>query len=105
MKYLLLLLSFLLFLPAFAQNSPVRLAPPLQEVTVYFNGAALKHSGELNLPAGQSEVYIGGISAFIEAKSLQVEVSSNAELLSANLITVPAPKGAVLFTDSLTQLE
>ncbi len=103
MKHAFLFVLLLAFIPAKAQVS--RLSPALNEVVVYFTGAELRHSGELNLPAGQTEVRLAGISAYIEPRSLQVEVSSNAELLSANLVNVPAAKGTTAVTDSLSQLE
>ena len=102
MKYLLLPFLFLLALAAHAQTAVSKFAPGLSEVIVYLNGAELQHSGELNLSAGQTEVRITNISAYIEPKSLQVEVGSNAELLSANLIKVP---GAMKVNDSLSLLE
>ncbi len=103
MKFAFLFALYLFTIQTFAQTSSARFSPGLSEVTVYFSGAELRHNGELNLPAGQTDVRVAGISAFIEPKSLQVEVGSNAELLSANLITVAAKSNAL--TDSLTQLE
>ena len=100
-----LILLFLLLPFAESQAQTVRISPPLAEVAVYFSGAELKHQAEVNLPAGQTEVRISGVSAFIEPKSLQLEVSNGAELLAANLVAVPAPKGVTLLTDSLIQLE
>src|SRR5690242_12515166 len=105
MKYLCLLVFSLVSSSGYSQNAVSRFSPALSEVTVYFSGAELRHTGEINLPAGQTELRISGVSAFIEAKSLQVEISNNAELLSANLVSVPAPKGVSVLSDSLTQLE
>jgi hypothetical protein len=105
MKNAFLFLLLLPFARLQAQTPETRISPDLSEVTVYFSGAEFKHHAELNLPAGQREVRVGGISGFIEPRSLQVEVNNNAELVAANLVTVSAPKGVTLLTDSLTQLE
>src|SRR6478609_11553864 len=102
MKYVFALLLVSSWLESFAQTPVSRFSPPVTEVIVYFTGAELQHFGELNLTAGLSEVRIGNISAYLEPKSLQVEVT-NAELLATNLVKVEGVNN--LASDSLTLLQ
>lgn len=44
----------------------------LDEVTVFYRGAELKHSASVTLTAGENEVWVEGLSANIDASSLKV---------------------------------
>ncbi|MCB2408712.1 DUF4139 domain-containing protein [Hymenobacter lucidus] len=77
--------SLLLALPWAAQAQQSMVAPlPLDAVTVFFNSAELHHQSNLALPAGTSVVVLTGLSNQLQPRSLQIEVSENAEILSVD---------------------
>ena len=48
----------------------------LDEVTVFFHGAELKHSAEIALTQGENEVWIEGLSTQIDAGSLNIRAGA-----------------------------
>ncbi len=66
----------------FAQETLVDVPTIIDSVTVYMNGAEIKRSGNVTVPAGRSELVVSGITHFMNNKSIQARLSGSAKILS-----------------------
>jgi uncharacterized protein (TIGR02231 family) len=67
---------------AFAQ--PRAFTSKVSEVTVYLQGAGIKRTAHITLEAGRNEIAFPGISNSIDPKSIRVQGTGNATILSVN---------------------
>ena len=68
----------------------------LTEVTVYAQGAQMHHKANYSVNAGVTEIIIEGISAFIDAKSIQVKGTGDLVLLDTKFsFYYPQPTNAL----------
>ncbi len=68
----------------------------LTEVTVYAQGAQMHHKANYSVNAGVTEIIIEGISAFIDAKSIQVKGTGDLVLLDTKFsFYYPQPSNAL----------
>lgn len=67
---------------AFAQ--PRAFTSKVSEVTVYLQGAGIKRTAHITLDEGRNEVAFPGIANNIDAKSIRVQGTGNATILSVN---------------------
>ncbi|MBF9238729.1 DUF4139 domain-containing protein [Hymenobacter sp. BT683] len=108
-KHLLLLLpGLLLALGSAAQTPAQTIKPRLTNVTVYLNGSALEHQGQVTLAAGLNRLVVGNLSPRIDAQTLEVRLGEAAELLSVSDDDDEAPVPKLLnqtAADSLTRAE
>lgn len=79
-KLISLFACFLLTGSTFANDQDV-IKSSLNEVTVYSQGAQMKHIAAYSIRSGISEVSIEGISANIDVKSLQVKATGNVVII------------------------
>lgn len=88
MKSFLLSELLLLTLGAAAQPAaPIRVVPPVREVTLYTNSAAeLRHEARPTLPAGTQTVRLTGLALGLDPATLRATVGSEAELLSTETV-------------------
>ena len=77
-----LLLLALLARPAAAQPTPASTRPALVGATVYLNGTALEHRGEVLLAPGLNRVLVNGLSPLFRDENLEVVLGDGAELQS-----------------------
>jgi hypothetical protein len=90
-RLLLLLPALLLLLrPAAAQTNPVSTKPALTNVTVYLNGTALEHRGEITLAPGLNRVLVNGLAPLFNEENLEVVLGEGAELQSVGADDDPA---------------
>lgn len=83
MKHLYLLLVALLTCQwALAQLSTYPIEAPIQNVTVYQQGAQINRSGTLLLPAGKHTVLLKGLSPYVDAKSINISLPPQVTILS-----------------------
>ncbi len=76
-------------------QAPIRVAPPVTEVTLYAqNAAELRHDARPVLPVGLVTVRVSGMAAGLDPTTLLVDVGRGAELLSTEV--VPADRPAAL---------
>lgn len=110
---LLLLLLPALLLPrrGAAQTNPVSAKPALTNVTVYLNGTALEHRGEVTLAPGLNRVVVNGLSPLFNEENLEVVLGEGVELQSVGGETdsdddaaEPAPRPKAQ-TDSLARVQ
>lgn len=81
-----ILSNLLLFMPfiLFAQEKSQPLETRVQRVIVFMNGAQVERSGQVSIPAGNSEIVFKGLSPEIEEQSIQVKGTGNFTILSVN---------------------
>ena len=107
-RYLLLLPLLLTALLGAAQTPQQTVKPRLAKVTVYLNGSALEHQGQVTLAAGLNRLVVGNLSPRIDGQSLEVRLGEAAELLSVSNDDDEAPAPTLLnptAADSLTRAE
>ncbi len=80
-----LLLPILFFLAAWSVNATEKeiIKAPLTDVIVYSQGSQLTHRSNFTVKTGVSEIIIEGISAQIDAKSIQVKATGNLTILDS----------------------
>lgn len=66
---------------SFWANDHVTVKSSISEVTVFSQGAQLYHTASYNIKPGITEIHIEGISAFIDAKSIQLQATGNSVIL------------------------
>lgn len=59
-----------------------RVQLPVTSVTVFAGGAQVNRSGKVSLPAGKSEIFIGGITTVLVEGTLQAAVNGKVTILS-----------------------
>lgn len=95
MKKLLPALLVLLFSASLAQaTDTLLLRSKIKQVTLFFTGAQITRSGELNLRPGEQFVMIKDLSQFLRAGSVQVSGLDEVQLLSLQTITLESFKPA-----------
>ena len=77
-----LLVFFVVPLSVLGQK-PLFTTAKTQGATVYFNGAELQHSAQLNLPVGNSEIVIKNVADFINESTLQIKAPKSVTVMSA----------------------
>ena len=99
MKYLIL---FCLIWGTTAGRAQTTLKLPLKAVTLYLNGAELRHESSLSLPAGTAEIRLSGLSPYLLRPSIQTEISG-AEMEGLDFVSVQpqADAAPVTLRDSL----
>ncbi|WP_161787232.1 DUF4139 domain-containing protein [Hymenobacter sp. IS2118] len=91
-----------------AQTPTQTIKPRLTNVTVYLNGSALEHEGQVTLAAGLNRLVVGNLSPRIDAQTLEVRLGEAAELLSVSDDDDEAPPPKLLnqtAADSLVRAE
>jgi hypothetical protein len=76
--YLLLLLPGLVL----AQQKEQKIGAPIHKVTVFFAGAQVEHSKQVNLSAGKQVVVFEKLTDFVDPNSIQLKSTENATILS-----------------------
>ncbi|WP_426061330.1 DUF4139 domain-containing protein [Hymenobacter sp. B1770] len=108
-KRLLALLPCLLVAWGSAAQTPAQtIKPRLTNVTVYLNGTALEHQGQVTLAAGLNRLVVGNLAPRMDAQTLEVRLGDAAELLSVSDDDDAAPTPTLLnktAADSLTRAE
>lgn len=95
MKKLLPALLVLLFSASLAQaTDTLLLRSKIKQVTLFFTGAQITRSGEVNLRPGEQFVMIKGLSQFLRTGSVQVSGLDEVQLLSLQTITLEGFKPA-----------
>lgn len=95
MKKLLSLLPVLLIAISTVQaTDTLVLRSKIKDVTLFFTGAQITRSGELNLRPGEQFVMIKGLSQFLRAGSVQVSGLDEVQLLSLQTISLESFKPA-----------
>jgi hypothetical protein len=106
MKGSLFLFSILLMHSLIAQPTrSVELSVPIEEVTVFLQGALIVRSGAIELGPGKSVLQVKGLSPHLDAKSIQVKSTGDFTVLSVNHeLDFLAEKQKDQKVDSLKQL-
>src|SRR5579872_1278649 len=74
-----------IFIPALAQQeTDIKVSPPIEAVTVYLNGAEIKHSKEVQVKKGSNKIIFQKLSPYLEPQSVQVSVDGDAEVQSVS---------------------
>lgn len=74
---------WLLLLPvSILAQKPLFTTAKTQGATVYFNGAELQHSAQLNLPVGNSEIVIKNVADYINESTLQIKAPKSVTVMS-----------------------
>lgn len=95
MKKLLPALLVLLFSASLAQaTDTLLLRSKIKQVTLFFTGAQITRSGEVNLRPGEQFVMIKGLSQFLRTGSVQVSGLDEVQLLSLQTTTLESFKPA-----------
>lgn len=63
-------------------QKPLFTTAKTQGATVYFNGAELQHSAQLNLPVGNSEIVIKNVADYINESTLQIKAPKSVTVMS-----------------------
>lgn len=69
--------------------APITVPITLKHATVFFNSAELQNEGEINLPEGQSDVIITGISDAITNENISLKLNPDITLLSTQIVQDP----------------
>ena len=86
---------FLIAGSAFSNDKDV-IKSSLNEVTVYSQGAQMKHTSSYSIKSGITEVSIEGISANIDVKSLQLKATGNVVIIDTKYtLFYPQPENNV----------
>ncbi|MBO2012411.1 DUF4139 domain-containing protein [Hymenobacter negativus] len=83
-RYLLLLPFVLAAASGSAQTAKQTVRPALTTVTVYRNGTALEHKGQVNLVAGLNRLLVTNLSPRMASETLEVQLGEGGELLSVD---------------------
>jgi uncharacterized protein (TIGR02231 family) len=81
-KIILSLLICGILFTANAQDQNKTIKSKIKEVTVFFNGAQITQTGEINLPAGQSTIVFDNLTQYINPQSIQVKGEGDFNILS-----------------------
>lgn len=74
---------WLLLLPmSILAQKPLFTTAKTQAATVYFSGAELQHSAQLNLPVGNSEIVIKNVADYINESTLQIKAPKSVTVMS-----------------------
>jgi uncharacterized protein (TIGR02231 family) len=74
---------WLLLVPAsLLAQKPLFTTAKTQGATVYFSGAELQHSAQLNLPVGNSEIVIKNVADYINESTLQIKAPKSVTVMS-----------------------
>jgi len=84
MKYIKLLLIILITNSAIAQLPSKTVESKVVKVTVFPQGAQVTRTGHASIPAGKSELVFGGLSAYADPSSIQVESNGLFTILSVS---------------------
>lgn len=98
-KLIPLLLVLLIAVSTVHAADTLVLRSKIKDVTLFFTGAQINRSGEINLRAGEQLVVVKGLSQHLRAGSIQVSGLEEAQLLSMQTTTIESYKPA----DSLAQ--
>jgi uncharacterized protein (TIGR02231 family) len=82
----LLLISILIIIESFnvSADTEKEIKAAIKHVTVYPDRAQLSHETQVELPAGKTNLKLGGLSPFIDAQSIQVKGYGDFTILSVN---------------------
>jgi uncharacterized protein (TIGR02231 family) len=81
MKNCIVLISLLALGFTVRATDPITTKSSITEVTVFSQGAQLYHTASYSIKPGITEIHIEGISAFIDAKSIQLQATGNSVIL------------------------
>lgn len=82
---LLCIAGILLTLSALAQlENNINVSPEIKEVTVYLNGAEVRHSASVSLQSGQNRIVFHGFSPRMQEKSVQVTTDRDVEIIAVS---------------------
>ncbi|MFM2229893.1 MAG: hypothetical protein RL607_1151, partial [Bacteroidota bacterium] len=74
---------WLLLLPmSIWAQKPLFTTAKTQGATVYFSGAELQHSAQVNLPVGNSEIVIKNVADYINESTLQIKAPKSVTVMS-----------------------
>lgn len=74
---------WLLLVPAsLLAQKPLFTTAKTQGATVYFSGAELQHSAQVNLPVGNSEIVIKNVADYINESTLQIKAPKSVTVMS-----------------------
>ena len=82
--------AFLFILPCFAitanaqQENETHITPVIKTVTVFLNGAEIKHSESVSLKKGTNKIVFDKLSAYMELSSVQASVEGDADIQSVS---------------------
>lgn len=66
------------------QENEVHITPAIKNVTVFLNGAEIKHSESVQLKKGTTRLVFDKLSAFVELKSVQASLEGDADIQSVS---------------------
>lgn len=66
------------------QENEMHISPAIKNVTVFLNGAEIKHSESVVLKKGTNRIVFDKLSAFMEEKSVQASLQGDADILSVS---------------------
>lgn len=89
MKHLILVTLFGLLSSALIANEPLLVPSKTDRVTVFRQGALISRIGQVDLAAGRNVVHFVGLSALLDANTIQVVSSQSVKMLSINRIVSP----------------
>jgi len=78
-----ILFSFSIAIKAQQQNE-IHITPAIKNVTVFLNGAEIKHSESVQLKKGTTRLVFDKLSAFVELKSVQASLEGDADIQSVS---------------------
>lgn len=83
--YLILFLSLVPLMSSRAQDfQEVTLETTITEATVFIEGAQITRRGQVDLPAGRTELILPSLSSYIDEHSIQVKAEGDFTILSIN---------------------
>lgn len=66
------------------QEQELHLTPEIKNVTVFLNGAEIKHSEPVTLKKGNNKIVFDKLSAYMDVKSVQASIVGDADILSVS---------------------
>ncbi len=89
---------------------PIETDSQIKDVMVYRTGARITRTAAINIPSGQSEVVLTGLTTQCNAHSLQVTMADGIDLISANyrvnfLKNTDLPEAQMKLNDEISLLE
>ncbi len=82
MRILPVVLSLLIFSPAFSQLRKINAETTIRSVTIFTSGARVERSATVNLQNGRTEISFAGLSNQLEQQTVQLKAEANITLLS-----------------------
>lgn len=82
MKKIMLLCLVLISGSLYSQETTKTIKSKIKEVTVFFQGAQIKQSGDITIPQGQSVVMFDNLTQYINPQSIQVKGEGDFTILS-----------------------